>query len=141
MALLHCLHTVRTFRNTQREGSLVVSNNRLLVGIDHQHTIAAELYARHRYGRTFVIDVAAIYIIGINGKYEVVTQVHFIVEADRLRLEAARIAHRGHTDAIAARLLINQSAEFEETCRVRHSSGYSGTHNVAYRLSSHGKAT
>ena len=93
MPLLHGLHTVCALGDAQRERSLVVGDNGLLVGIDHQYAVATELYARNGYGGAFVIDMTAIVIIGVDGEDEIIAQVHILVKADSLRIETARVAH------------------------------------------------
>ena len=129
------------FRYAERKGSTVVGGDRLLVGIHHQYAVTSELHTRYRNARTFVIDIATIYIIGVDGKDEITLQVHVLVEADHLWLEASGIAHRCHADAVAACLLIDQAANLKIAGGVRDGSHHLCSRNVSDRFGCHGEVS
>ena len=141
MTVLHCLHAVGAFRYAERKGSIVVGGDGTLVAIYHEHSVALELYAWYRDAGTLVIDIATIYIIGVDGEDEITPQVHVIVEADCLWLETARIAHRGNTDAVAACKLIDESSNFEIACGIRDGSLHFCSRDVTNRFGCHAKTS
>ena len=145
VSLLHGLHGVGTTRDAQFEASLRVGHNGLAAGIVHQFAIQPERYAGHGNRGVAVIDVAAIYIIGVEEEVEVLGPVRAIGET-HLPLGiragvAALIASGGDGDIVGAVGLIGQVAEHVVACVIgRGGVACAGPHHVVARSALHGDA-